>query len=132
MIVTEAVSAPCTQSSLLTGGKSEAWVGPGVGNRLTMVQPGIMSPLTSSATDTVAVASAVDVDCSVAEAWAVALGSVVTLGKAVALGKEVALGATGKVGAAGTPPAQPVTNKATTTKSKVSRGMFFTPIIKIA
>ena len=39
MIVTLAVSGPFTWSASVTGGKSEAWVGPGVGWRATTVQP---------------------------------------------------------------------------------------------
>ena len=41
MSVTEAVFGPRAQSSSLTGGKSEATVGSGVGNRLFAVHPGI-------------------------------------------------------------------------------------------
>ena len=40
MIVILAVSGPRTQSASDTGGKSERWVGPGVGMGLITVQPG--------------------------------------------------------------------------------------------
>jgi hypothetical protein len=39
MNVTCAVSGPFTQSSALTVGKSDCWVGPAVGRGLTTVQP---------------------------------------------------------------------------------------------
>ncbi len=68
-MVTSAVSGPLTQSASLTGGKSDSWVGPGVGLRLTAVHcaftEGVVAELVSASGDAVVTGLGEDVGAEV-------------------------------------------------------------------